>query len=371
MARNKATDLTTTAPGGRSGCRLLFKLFLFVVTVVVLAGIAAALGAFLGYRHVTQPGVRGAEVRVTIPQGASGRDVGRMLAEQGLVEHELLFRAALRLDRSGRAIKHGRYALYRGLSAMELLGILQEGETLPLDPSEIPDELKVTVPEGLSIAQAARLFKHPEAFTKAASDAELIARLGIEAATLEGFLMPNTYFFDDRPTERGVVERMAAQFEEEYAALLDEVPPPTDHTKLEIVTVASLVEEEARVDAERATVAAVIYNRLEKDMPLQLDSTLQYALGKYGERILYEDREVDSPYNTYLHAGLPPGPISSPGAASIRAALWPADVDYLFFVSNADGKTHTFSTTPSEHLEAVRRYRRAIAGQRREERSEQ
>ena len=350
---------------------MLFRLFLFAVALTALAGVAAALAAFLGYRHITRPGVRGAEVRVTIPAGASGQDVARILAEQGLVEHELLFRAALRLDRSGKSIRHGRYALHRGLSALELLHILQQGKTVPLDPAEIPDELKVTVPEGLSIAQAAPLFEHPQAFTEAAAAPELIAGLGIEAPTLEGFLLPNTYFFDDKPTEREVVKRMAAQFEREYTALMDQVPPPTDYGKLEIVTVASLVEEEARVDDERAAVAAVIYNRLEKNMPLQLDTTLQYALDKYGQRVLYEDREVDSPYNTYRNAGLPPGPISSPGVASLRAALWPADVDYLFFVSNADGKTHTFSTTQAEHLEAVRRFRRAIAPQRRQSKSGQ
>ena len=363
MAQDEATGQDGTRPR-HSGCWLLFKAFLFAVALTALAGVAAALAAFLGYQHITRPGVRGAEVRVTIPPGATGRDVARILAEQDLVEHELLFRAALRLDLSGKPIKHGRYALHRGLSAMELLHILQEGKTVPLDPSEIPDELKVTVPEGLSIAQAARLFDHPEAFTEAAADPELIARLGIEAPTLEGFLLPNTYFFDAKPTEREVVERMVAQFEREYAALMDQVPPPTDYGKLEIVTVASLVEEEARLDDERAMVAAVIYNRLENGMPLQLDTTLQYALDKYGQRILYEDRDVDSPYNTYRNPGLPPGPISSPGVASLRAALWPANVDYLFFVSNADGKTHTFSTTQAEHLEAVRRFRRVIAPQR-------
>lgn len=363
MARDKTTGQDGARPR-RTGCRLVLKVFLFAVAVTALACVAAALAAFLGYRHITRPGVRGAEVRVTIPPGASGRDVARILAEQDLVEHELLFRAALRLDRSGKPIKHGRYALHRGLSGLELLHILQQGKTVPLDPSEIPAELKVTVPEGLSIAQAARLFEHPEAFAEAASDPGLIARLGIEAPTLEGFLLPDTYFFDEKPTERDVVERMAAQFQQAYAALMDQAPPPTDYGKLEIVTVASLVEEEARASEERATVAAVIYNRLEKNMPLQLDTTLQYALDKYGQRVLYEDREVDSPYNTYRNAGLPPGPISSPGVASLRAALWPADVGYLFFVSNADGKTHTFSTTQAEHLEAVRRFRRAIARQR-------
>lgn len=358
-------DARRTLPG----CRLVFKLFVFVCTLTLVCGIVAAVLAFMAYQHVVQPGVPGEEVAVTIPEGAYGSAVGELLAEEGLVEHELFFRAALRLDRSRKPIKHGRYKLRRGLSALELLHLLQEGDTLPLDPSELPDELKVTIPEGLSLAQAAALFEHPEAFLEAASDPALLARLGLTTKALEGFLMPNTYYFSEKPSEREVVERMVAQFEKEYAKLLPDSQQPLAYDKLALVTIASLVEEEARVDEERAQIAAVIYNRLKKKMPLQFDSTLQYALGKYGERLLYEDREVDSPYNTYLNRGLPPGPISNPGVASLKAAMRPADVDYLFFVSNADGKTHTFSSNEAGHLKAVRRFRREISGQRRRERA--
>jgi len=246
--------------------------------------------------------------------------------------------------------------------------MLHEGPNRPRTPSEIPDELRLTIPEGLTIAQAATLFGRPEAFVEAAADPALIARLDVPAATLEGFLMPNTYFFDKPLAEHDAVERMVAQFQKEYAALLDKIPDAAQRDLVEVVTVASLVEEEARIDEERTTIAAVIYNRLAKGMALQLDCTIQFALGKYGQRILYEDRETDSPYNTYRRPGLPPGPISNPGVASLRAALQPADVDYLYFVSNADGKTHTFSTTSAEHLRAVRRFRRDIAPQRRAER---
>jgi UPF0755 protein len=161
---------------------------------------------------------------------------------------------------------------------------------------------------------------------------------------------------------------MVTQFEKEYEALLQEHPAARERSKLEIVTVASLVEEEARVDEERAIVAAVIYNRLSKGRPLEMDSTLQFALGKYGQRLLSEDKAVESPYNTYRKAGLPPGPISNPGVASLRAAMAPADMDYLYFVSNADGLTHTFSRTLKEHNAAVARYRKEIAVQRREQR---
>jgi UPF0755 protein len=228
----------------------------------------------------------------------------------------------------------------------------------------LENQFRVTVPEGMTIRQVSELVKDPEAFIEAARDQALIKRLGIDADTLEGFLMPNTYFFDAEPEPRALVERMVAQFEKEYKKLAAEVPGGDKLNKMRIVTIASLVEEETRVDEERPLVARVIYNRIDKKMPLQLDSTLQFVLNKYGQRLLYEDREVDSPYNTYMKNGLPPGPISSPGAASLRAALRPADTKNVYFVSNADGRTHTFSNTEEEHVRAVARFRREIEPQR-------
>ncbi len=353
--------------------RLLFRAAFCALVVLILLSVGAGLLAFLAYQHITQPGVPGESVRITIPEGATGKDAARILAAQGLVEHEIFLLIAMRLDKSGKAVKQGWYALPRGLSPMELLHILQQGSNRTHEPSEVADELKITIPEGLSIAQMARQFAKPEAFIEAASDPALIARLGIKAKTLEGFLMPNTYFFDEKPTERQVVERMLAEFEKTYSGLTREYPPrarydtvcqtPTNRV-LNIVTVASLVEEEARISEERPKVAAVIYNRLEKGMPLQLDSTLQYALDKYGQRMLYSDRETDSPYNTYKKTGLPPGPISSPGADALKAALRPTDAGYLYFVSNADGKSHTFSSNEADHLKAVRQFRKEIAPQR-------
>lgn len=358
-------------PKKRRGWRLFGKILLFGASLVLLAGAAAGFGAYLAYEHVTQPGIAGEPVELTIPEGVTGRQAGRLLSEKGLVEHEVLFRLAMRLDTSGRAIKHGPYVLPKGLSPTQLLEILQEGPNRKPRPEEIPDELRVTIPEGLTIAQMAALFDEPEAFLDAARDPELIAKLGIDAPTLEGFLLPNTYFFSKKPTEREVVERMLDEFRGHYAKLRAEYEDGAEADALRLITVASLVEEEAKAEEERGLVAAVIYNRLEKGMPLELDATLQYALGKYGQRLLDEDKEVDSPYNTYRYPGLTPGPISNPGLASIRAALRPADADYLFFVSNADGRTHTFSRTLREHNEAVARYRREIREQRRELRQQE
>lgn len=327
---------------------------------VALVAAAGTLG-YLLYDHVTFEGVKGPAVSLAIPKGSTGRDVGRLLAEAGLIEYEGFFRLALQLDRSDTVIRHGMYELNQGLSATGLLRQIQAGPTQPLEV----DRVKVTIPEGLAIPQIAEMRGDGDAYARAASDAELIGRLGLSAESLEGYLMPDTYFFDTEPDAAVLVRRQVEHFEQTYDALVREIPGAADYDRNMIITLASLVEEEARVEEERPVIAAVLYNRLEAGMPLQMDSTLQFALGKYGQRMLNVDKEVDSPYNTYRYKGLPPGPISSPGADSIRAALSPADVNYLYFVSNADGKTHTFSATIEEHEAAVARYRREIAEQRR------
>lgn len=350
--------------GDRAGGVFLKGVFYLSLLALLLAGVGA-LAAYLLYEHLTQPGIAGESVAFRVPQGATGAEVAKRLEANGLVEREVFFRMALRLDDSDEPIKHGLFSIPQGLSPLELARVLRDGTNRIIEADEISSSLKMTIPEGFSIRQAAELFEDSGGFIAAAADAELVRRVGIDAPTLEGFLMPNTYFFDAKDGPAEVVRRMVAQFEKEYEALQKEFPDIRAVDKLKIVTVASLVEEEARDDEERPLIAAVIYNRLDKNRALEMDSTLQFALNKYGQRLVSEDKEVESPYNTYKHRGLPPGPISSPGVASIRAAMAPADVAYLYFVSNADGKTHTFSKTLVEHNKAVARYRKAMREQRR------
>lgn len=354
--------------GGKSWglTRFVAKFVAYVVVLLLLLVGAAALLGFIVYDHVVGPGNEGPPHTLTVPRGLSGRDIGALLAREELIEHAGFFRLALKIDGTEKPIKSGAYDLPKGLSALELLRLLQGGPKRQIAENQV----KVTVPEGLTIQQASLLFPDPAAYIEAASDLDLVLKLGIDAKTLEGFLMPDTYFFDEQPSEREVVERMLSQFQQQYARLLEGTPATPGMGMLEVVTLASLVEEEAKVEEERPIVAAVMLNRLKKKMPLQMDSTLQFVLGKYGQRLLDTDKAVDSPYNTYVNAGLPPGPISSPGVSSLRAAMRPASVEYLYFVSNADGKTHTFSKTLSEHEKAVARYRGAIAGQRRELRNQ-
>lgn len=333
--------------------------------MLLLGAIALGAALVVAYQHVQRQGLAGETVEVEIPKGASGADTAALLAEKGLIEHELFFRLALRLDESGEAIQAGAYELPKGLSAKQLLALIHEGPDTTFDPSAVPADRRLTVPEGLTIAQMAELRPSPSAFIEAARTSPLIQQLNPGGTSLEGYLMPSTYFFETPPTDAMVLEAMTAQFRKIWDELSMTLPDGLTRSQHEILTIASLVEEEARSDEERATIAAVIYNRLEQGMALDMDSTLQYALGKYGQRLLNRDKEVASPYNTYRNPGLPPGPISNPGRASIEAALAPEENDFLYFVSNADGKTHTFSRTLAEHNAAVAKFRREIAEQRR------
>lgn len=341
--------------------KIVASVYLYVWAFLALVAVGAGLAAFLVYDHVTHPGPEGPRISFTVPEGATGQDVGRLLREAGLIEHEGFFRLALRVDGSNKPIRHGVYDLPRGQSPLQLLRRLHDAPARQI----VVDEHRLTVPEGLSLVQMADLFEDPRAFLKAAEDPAWLERLPFDAPSIEGFLMPDTYFFNRPPEPREAIARMLDQFTRVWDRLAAEHPEAAAQDPVGLVTLASLVEEEARADEERPLVAAVIYNRLARNMPLQFDSTLQYALGKYGQRMLDADKRVDSPFNTYMYAGLPPGPISNPGIASLRAALNPAAVDYLYFVSNADGRTHTFSATYEDHQRAVARYRREIAEQRR------
>ena len=356
----------TSKPVRPSLGRWLFRLALVCVLLLVLAGGATGFSAYLLYDHISQPRAVGDKMPFTVPPGASGNDVGALLADQGFVEHELFFRVAMRLSPSGESIKHGDFLLPKGVSPVQLLEMLRTNIPIALEKQTV----RVTIPEGLTLNQMSELRDRPGQFLAAAASLDLFDQFSISAQSPEGFLMPNTYFFSNEPGEHELVQRMADQFNKDFAVLIERYPDQANVDRVAILTVASLVEEEARLDEERGFIAAVVYNRLAKNMRLEMDSTLQYVLGKYGQRLLNEDKEVDSPYNTYKYRGLPPGPISNPGIKSIEAAMNPDDVDYLFFVSNADGKSHTFSTTLREHNAAVAKFRRDIKKQRREQSSE-
>jgi UPF0755 protein len=282
------------------------------------------------------------------------RVAAESLARAGIVGSPRLFGFFASVTGRDRQVKPGTYLLGRDDSWSAVLSSLVEGRGLVH---------VVTIPEGWAIStivptMAKAMQLAPESLEVAVRDTALLKQLGIATGTLEGYLFPETFLIPDGSTARFVVQVMVQEFQRRWKPEWDARLVTLAMTRHEIVTLASIIEKEAKVATERPVIAAVYHNRLRRGMLLQADPTVQYALGRHVDRVLYRDLTVDSPYNTYRRAGLPPGPIASPGAASLEAALFPADVPYLYFVAHPDGH-HEFRRTLREHAEAVRQMRSA------------
>ncbi len=295
------------------------------------------------------------EVRlVAVAPGSSVDAIGRQLVAAGVVRDPQVFRWALWRSGVGRRLQAGEYRFERPMSAREVVGKLARGD-VALWP--------VTFPEGLSIAEMAARFEQAglgsrRDFLEAASGDDLIADLDPHARDLEGYLFPDTYTLPRGVTAARLTALMVARFRETFSPELRRAAAERGLSVRAVVTLASLIEKEAARPEERALVSAVYHNRLRKGMRLQCDPTVIYALvrdGRYTGNLTREDLAFDSPYNTYLYAGLPPGPIAAPGRAALEAAVHPAPVDYLYFVSRNDG-SHVFASTLAEHNRNVRRY---------------
>lgn len=294
----------------------------------------------------------GPGVQLTIRKGSPFREAADSLSAHGLVRSTRLFSIYAKLRRRDRTLRWGTYVLRPGMSWEQLLDALHNGRGVVH---------AVTIPEGFSIAEIEPLLADSLGLTQdsldaAVRDTALLHRLDVPTPTLEGYLFPDTYTFPDKISARDAVRMMVDEFEKSWKPEWTEQARAMKLTRHDIVTLASIVEREVRKDEERPVVAAVYLNRLRIGMPLMADPTVTYALGKKPGRVLLRDLRVKSPYNTYLRAGLPPGPIASPGAASMRASVNPAKVPYRFFVAAPDGH-HEFRRTYAEHLEAIRMVR--------------
>ena len=295
--------------------------------------------------------------RVTVPPKSGFSAVTDSLAAHGVIRNRMWFKLAARFKHVDRSIKAGVYELARNAPTAEILSALAEGRTA---------SVRVTVPEGLTIPEVAAIVAErvgipADSFVEAARDTALARDLGIRGSSLEGFLRPDTYAVplgsSARDVARMMVETFNAEWRPEWTARLDTL----GLRRIELMALASIVEGEARADDERETIAGVYRNRIRIGMPLQADPTVQYAIllatGKRKPRLYQKDYLFPSPYNTYLHPGLPPGPVNSPSRRSIEAALYPARVPYLYFVAGPDGR-HLFSTSYDEHLRNVGKVRR-------------
>jgi UPF0755 protein len=298
---------------------------------------------------------RAPEVEVTIPGGATAVQIGRELQAVGLVHYPRTFALTARVMGSEGSLKAGRYRFPLDATWFEMLEALESGTI---------ETVTLTIPEGLTlwkIAERVADFTGLEADSvrHLLADSLFVASLNVPGPTLEGYLFPDTYRFAEDLPAQAVLKEMVNQYHAFWTPERRAQLGTTGLTERELVTLASIVEKEARVAEERPVIAGVYWNRLQRDMLLQADPTVQYALGgEPRERLLYSDIDAvaENPYNTYTQPGLPPGPIASPGEASLDAALTPAEVPYLFFVARPDG-SHEFTRTNREHVNAKNRIR--------------
>jgi UPF0755 protein len=336
------------------------KIFLAILLVLLLATSAA--GAYLWY-GIQRPyqGFGHEGVFVTIPHGTSTRNAGRILERNGVIRSAIAFEVYARRN-PRRSLEAGEYLFDHAASGKEVFWKLAHGEVYVLPFTVREGETMFDIAHELEAAK----FMNADEFLKAASDPASIKDLAPHAKTLEGFLFPATYQLSRHPVATALVANMVQKFREQWRgiAAADTAPAGLEKPALSTVTLASLVERETPKPDERPLVAGVFDNRLRKGMLLQCDPTVIYAMeqvGAYNGTLTGKDLHYESPYNTYMHGGLPPGPIGNPGEVALKAALSPAQTDYLYFVANTQGG-HFFAATLAEHNKNVNRYHRLLQG---------
>jgi len=327
----------------------------FIFFVVFVIGVPVFVGVFLWVRTTDlYRGYTATEQFVEIPSGAGTAEISRRLIDAGVVRDQWSLRAALWWTGDARKLKAGEYRFDRPVSAIDVVDKIARGDVYGR---------RVTFPEGLTIADMAKLYEAhglgtATDFLAASRDVTAIAELDPAARDLEGYLFPETYTLPRGIPAARLIGMMVDRFRAVFTEDLRQRAMEQGLTVREAVTLASLVEKETAQAAERPLVAAVYRNRMKIGMAMQADPTVVYALqkaGRYDGNIHKGDLAVDSPYNTYKHPGLPPGPIASPGKASLEAAVAPADVKYVYFVSRNDG-THVFADTLDAHNRNVQKF---------------
>jgi UPF0755 protein len=290
---------------------------------------------------------------VEVPAALGVRGIARLLAERGVIRSEIVFTGLAFLRGTARSLKAGEYEVPQGAPLLAVLQLLESGRVKPH---------LLVLPEGFTLRELARQVEAegiaPAAeVLRTASSPRMTWSVGIESDSLEGYLFPDTYQVTKGMRVEEILARMVQRFRDR-SGTADVIARARERglSLHQLLTLASIVEKETALAAERPIIARVFLNRLRLDMPLQADPTVAYALGKEGRALTRDDLQVDHPFNTYKNRGLPPGPIGNPSRAAIDAVLQPANVPYLYFVA-ADDRAHYFSTTLEEHAEAVARYR--------------
>ena len=332
----------------RRTSRVRIRLILLVLFVVVAVAVVGGLGFYKWYFHT---GKLGAKVQVTIPAGVSLHTIAEILQQKGVVPRARAFEIRAAGDGHGTDLKAGTYVLRQNEPYDQLVATLTAGGEQAA--------IKVTIPEGYTIAQTAALLAKTVPGFSAQTYLDLAVKHPVAAKVsgyspgrrLEGLLFPATYDVLSSVTPHQFIERQLTAYRNALAGIDLSRARKANLTPYDVTIIASMVEREVEVPSERPLVAAVIWNRLRQGMRLQIDATVEYVLPEHKPVLTYDDLKTQSPYNTYLHAGLPPTPIANPGVAALKAAADPADVDYLYYVARDDGSgQHYFSSTYSQFL---------------------
>ncbi|MHB1394665.1 MAG: endolytic transglycosylase MltG [Clostridia bacterium] len=290
---------------------------------------------------------------IVIPKGSSVKSISKLLENENAIKNSLVFELYCKVNKKAEKIKAGKYSINNSMDVPEIVEVIVSGKALI-------DTVKFTIPEGYNLTQIVEKLNSlglvsPEniqiALDAKRYEYDFIGQIPEREKKLEGYLFPDTYEIYKDTTAEAIVDKLLERFDtvftEEYRNRAKELNMTIDR----VITLASIIEREAKLDDERNRISAVFHNRLKKNMMLQSCATVQYLFKEQKEVLTYKDLEIESPYNTYKHTGLPPGPIASPGLKAIEAALYPENTDYLYFVAKDDG-SHVFTRTYSEHLNA-------------------
>ncbi|MDO4582141.1 MAG: endolytic transglycosylase MltG [Bacillota bacterium] len=325
-------------------------LLILLLLIVVLGG-----GALLLFNSVSAPQELTEDVQLDIAEGSGTAAIAQQLFDAGLIANAQYFRFYARRNGIDADLKAGHYTFFAGTwSVASVCSALANGGQSAAD-------IRVTIREGLTVRETAEVLAEAgigtvEAYLEYAANGDFpydfipsADSISEPASRLEGFLFPDTYMIAAGATEQQVIDMLLAQFVSVWTENgFDTRAAELGLSTYEVITMASIVEKEAQVAADRPIIAGVFYKRLDIGMLLQSCATVQFILGEPKNPLLFSDLEIDNPYNTYMYAGLPPGPIAAPGKASIEAALYPTESDYLYFRARTDG-SHRFSVTIEEH----------------------
>lgn len=323
------------------------------VVVIVLIGVLIFLQIGPYNRHNKE------DIVIEIPKGASVNTISDVLYENELIKNKTMFKVVAKLSNKTPLFKAGKYLLNQTYSNNDIVSLLASGKFYQ-------DGIKITIPEGSTSKEIItilvenklgskevyeELINHPENFYD-----EFSFLNQEDIISLEGFLYPDTYYFDEKTSEKEILTKMLSMFNNIYNYDFKQRQKEMNMTLSEVINLASIVEKEAVLDEDRPIIASVFYNRLDIDMPLQSDATIQYIFEERKKIVTYKDLEINSPYNSYKNKGLPPTPIANPGVKSIEGVLYPEETEYLYFVAKMDGGNN-YSVKYEDHLKYVEEYR--------------